>query len=549
MFSFSHMQISARLSLGFATLLALFVATVAASLWHLQTVATAAQGVLQVPLTKERLISDWSRNTNVSLRRAMAVAKSSDASLADFFAEENAQTTRDNTVLSKQLEPLLVSAEEKAIFAKIDEYRLTFRTLRDGISKAKKDGNAEEAKRLLDTGLAPHAKVYLAALQAFLDLQRKNIDLAAKEIDATAQYSVKLVLGLAVIALALGILLAWRITRSIRQPLEETVIALECVAACDLTVRLDSRPGETHEIARLQNATMRMVGELSTLLKAVRMQTEELGAASDNLAIASAGVKSGSEQQSEAASSMAAALEEMSTSVGHVADLSRDARQVSQKSGKDATSGSEAMQTMVGEINQIANAIREAASSAAQLGRDSEQISSITAAIKGVAEQTNLLALNAAIEAARAGEQGRGFAVVADEVRKLAEQASRSAEEIATTIASVQSGVGAMTARMDVSVERVENGIRLAESAGALIDTIRTGTDQVVTVSSEVATAMSEQSQASQSIAGRVESIVQMIERNNQSIVTVANTADKLNELSGNLRANISRFRVAEHAA
>jgi len=546
MFSFSSMRISARLSLGFTVLLALFVATLGAALWQLKSVASAAQEVLQIPLTKERLISDWSRNTNVSLRRATAVAKSSDPSLADFFAEENAQTTRDNTVLSKQLEPLIATAEEKAMLAKLDEYRLTFRTLRDAISKAKKEGNTEEARRLLDQGLVPHSKVYLGALQQFLDMQRTNIDATAAKIDGSAQASMKMVFLLGVAALVMGILLAWRITRSIRKPLEETVVALERVAACDLTVRLETTPGATHEFARLQNATMRMVEELSALLKAVRAQTEELGAASDNLAVASAGVKSGSEQQSDAASSMAAALEEMSTSVSHVADLSRDARQVSQQSGHDARSGAEAMHTMVGEINQIANAIRNAASSAEQLGRDSEQISSITAAIKNVADQTNLLALNAAIEAARAGEQGRGFAVVADEVRKLAEQASRSAEEIATTIASVQNGVSEMASRMTVSVERVENGIRLAESAGTLIETIRSGTDQVASVSGEVAAAMSEQSQASQSIASRVENIVQMIERNNQSIGAVASTAEKLNELSGSLRNNISRFRVAE---
>jgi methyl-accepting chemotaxis protein len=546
MFSFSRLQISSRLAIGFAVLLALFIAILGVALWHLQSVANEARSVLQVPLTKERLISDWSRNTNVSLRRASAVARSSDPSLADFFAEENEQTTRDNTVLSKQLEPLIVAADEKAMLARLDEYRLTFRKIRDAISKAKKDGNADEARRLLETGLVPHSKIYLGTLQAFLDLQRRNIDAAAVHIDTTARASLFLVVALGALSLVLGALLAWRITRSIRVPLDQTVLALERVAACDLTVCLETKPGETHEIARLQMATMRMVGELSGLLTAVRAQTDELGAASDGLALASDGVKAGSEQQSEAATSMAAALEQMSTSVSHVADLSNDARRVSQQSGADAQNGTQAMHTMVGEINQIAEAIRDAAASAEQLGRDSEQISSITSAIKSVADQTNLLALNAAIEAARAGEQGRGFAVVADEVRKLAEQASRSAEEIATTIASVQSGVGAMAARMDISVKRVENGIRLAGDAGKLIDTIRAGTDQVVAVSGEVAAAMGEQASASQSIAGRVENIVQMIERNNLSIGAVAATAGRLNALSGTLKSNIARFRVPQ---
>ena len=544
MFAFSRMRISSRLAIGFAALLGLFLITTLTAMWHLQSVAAASREVLKVPLTKERLISDWSRNTNVSLRRAAAVAKSSDPTLADFFAEENAQTTKDNTVLFKQIEPLITGPEEKALLAKVDDYRNTFRITRDAISESKKKGDAAESNRLLEKVLQPHSKIYLAALQAFLDMQRKNIDAAAAQIDAAAAASARLVMVMAVAAFIIGVLLAWRITHSIRAPLEATVVALERVAACDLSVHLEVDPKAKHEIARLQGATMRMVGELAGLLRAIRTQADELTSASVGLSEASDGVKAGSEQQSEATASMAAALEEMSTSVSHVADLSSDARRLSQQSGSEARNGTQTMNGMVSEINQIAEAIRDAAATAQQLGRDSEEISSITTSIKGVADQTNLLALNAAIEAARAGEQGRGFAVVADEVRKLAEQASRSAQEISTTIASVQSGVGNMTARMDVSVKRVENGIKMAQAAGVLIGTINQGTDQVVSVTGEVAVALSEQSTASQDIASRVESIVQMIERNNASMGVVASTAGRLNVLAGDLNRNISRFRV-----
>jgi len=440
--------------------------------------------------------------------------------------------------------PLITAPDEKEMLAKLDQYREKFRVTRDAISEAKKKGDAAESSRLLEEVLKPHAKVYLATLQEFLDLQRKNIDTTAAQISASAEASEHLVLLLASASLLLSALLAWLITRSIRLPLEATVLALERVAARDLSVRLEVNPAEKHEIARLQLATMRMIDELAGLLRNIRSQADELSGASEQLSTASDGVKAGSEQQSEATASMAAALEEMSTSVSHVAALSGDARRLSQQSGGEARSGAQTMQTMVSEINLIAEAIRDAAATAQQLGRDSEQISSITTAIKGVADQTNLLALNAAIEAARAGEQGRGFAVVADEVRKLAEQASRSAQEIATTITLVQDGVGTMTARMDVSVKRVEAGIEMARAAGAMIATINNGTEQVVTVTGEVAVALGEQSNASQDIAGRVENIVQMIEQNNQAMGTVTNTAGRLSTLAGELNQNISRFRV-----
>jgi methyl-accepting chemotaxis protein len=40
---------------------------------------------LRTPLTKERLISDWSRNINVAVVRTTAVSKTSDSALSAFF--------------------------------------------------------------------------------------------------------------------------------------------------------------------------------------------------------------------------------------------------------------------------------------------------------------------------------------------------------------------------------------------------------------------------------------------------------------------------------
>jgi methyl-accepting chemotaxis protein len=76
-----------------------------------------------------------------------------------------------------------------------------------------------------------------------------------------------------------------------------------------------------------------------------------------------------------------------------------------------------------------------------ELEKQAASIGEIVKAVARIADQTNLLALNAAIEAARAGQHGKGFAVVADEVRTLAETSEKSARDIQTLIAQVQSHV------------------------------------------------------------------------------------------------------------
>lgn len=66
------------------------------------------------------------------------------------------------------------------------------------------------------------------------------------------------------------------------------------------------------------------------------------------------------------------------------------------------------------------------------------RIADFTAIIGDIAARTNLLALNATIEAARAGEAGRGFAVVASEVKALAAQTADATEKIGAQLADAQ---------------------------------------------------------------------------------------------------------------
>ncbi|MDZ7888239.1 MAG: PAS domain-containing methyl-accepting chemotaxis protein [Pseudomonas sp.] len=148
----------------------------------------------------------------------------------------------------------------------------------------------------------------------------------------------------------------------------------------------------------------------------------------------------------------------------------------------DATAqqGAQVVQQTVEVMQGIAGELNRAAEGISAVSEQSEMISSIVQTIRGIAEQTNLLALNAAIEAARAGEQGRGFAVVADEVRSLAGRTSQATVEIVEVVRRNHELAQGAVSSMDASKDKAEQGVSLANEAGAVILEIQEGARRVV---------------------------------------------------------------------
>jgi methyl-accepting chemotaxis protein len=193
---------------------------------------------------------------------------------------------------------------------------------------------------------------------------------------------------------------------------------------------------------------------------------------------------------------------------------------------------------------EISVTVDRASGTIQELGRQSEQISAVVQVIKEVADQTNLLALNAAIEAARAGEQGRGFAVVADEVRKLAERTTQSTSDIARMIAAIQQSSLAAVDGMQHVVAQVNQERILTESAGEQITGIGRDTQQVAAAISDIAEALREQSSASNEIALHVESVAQMTEENNAATERTAESAQRVNQLAGQVLETLAVYKV-----
>ncbi|AYH44887.1 methyl-accepting chemotaxis protein [Azoarcus sp. DN11] len=367
------------------------------------------------------------------------------------------------------------------------------------------------------------------------ELLRHRIDEARRVLYLNV--AVLVIVAVAIAYLSIGVYLS--IMGSVKRLAEGS----HRLAAGDLTtaIRLQARD----ELRVIADGFNDMAATMCRLITSIQSNSGQVAETARGMVASARQIDTASQRQSEAASSMAAAVEEMTVGIDHIAGNASNANELARRSGRLSGEGGEIVESVVADIGEIARAVSGSADTIAELDRSSERISAIVNVIKEIADQTNLLALNAAIEAARAGEQGRGFAVVADEVRKLAERTTQSTREIAQMVGAIQRDARGAVDSMQGGVTQVNTGVVRAQEAGAAMASIRDEAGRVVETVAEISDALREQSVASTEIARNVETIARMAEENSAIAVESHQTADRLEGLAERLLADVGRFKVA----
>ena len=241
------------------------------------------------------------------------------------------------------------------------------------------------------------------------------------------------------------------------------------------------------------------------------------------------------------------AIESIHTIAESIREVSQNAArsaEVSLASRMNAREGAEAVEQTNRAMDEIREQINETARSIKRLGESSMEIGNVVEIINNIADRTSILALNASIQAAMAGEAGHGFAVVAEEVQRLAESSSNSTKQIETLIKSIQAEIKDAGSRMDESISKVVQGSQLADGAYAKLQEIETVSNQLADLIESITRSAADQVQRSEQV---VESMVAVGEVSTATASTTQETDNLmsvLNNTARELRAAVDTFKI-----
>lgn len=295
----------------------------------------------------------------------------------------------------------------------------------------------------------------------------------------------------ALIALLLGILVAFFITKNITTPVKIFMQKFELGAGGDLNVEVQKMSND--EIGLLGDYFNRFMRALKNIVEQTLTNMDQVQLATEEVSQGNQDLSSRVDSQSASLEETASSIEEMTANLKNMAENANLSLDLAKSTQVKANEGREIIESTVQAIQKTAV--------------QAEQIKEIVKIINGIAFQTNILALNAAVEAARAKDHGKGFAVVANEVRNLAQKSAENATQIEGMIEQIVKGIRTGNEMAMQSQEKFKEIQEQIEKSGSMIQEVSASADEQANGVEQVNTATAHLDEITQANASLVEEV------------------------------------------
>ena len=514
-----NLKISTRLAGTFGLLVLLLVGLAVAAYSQLSSIHDDTLDLADSWLPSVQVVNQMqTQATGDRVAVATHILNTDEAAMGGI--EQEITQGRDKLAKQRQTyEKLISSPEEKRLYEEFSAAWKKYAETNDKVLAHSRKNENDQARALLQGESRQNYVAAMALLDKLVELNGAGAEQSKAASERSYSVALTTLFVTAALAIAVAVVAALWLIRSITGPLARAVHAADLVAAGDLTVQIQADSQD--ETGKLLQSLDKMQQALVRTVSTVRQNAESVASASAQIASGNHDLSARTESQASALEETAASMEELGSTVRQNADNARQANQLAVSASTVAVQGGEVVSQVVETMKGITTA--------------SNKIADIIGVIDGIAFQTNILALNAAVEAARAGEQGRGFAVVASEVRSLAGRSAEAAKEIKSLIGA--------------SVERVEQGNVQAERAGQTMTEVVNAIRRVTDIMGEISAASSEQSAGVSQVG---EAVTQMDQATQQNAALVEQMAAAAGSLSGQARELVEAvavFKLAQGAS